>query len=430
MPAISEFAAAASDSVSGVASDVTGRFVDSGGLDRGGAHHAATGIATSFASVNTLASPGFADAELAGSSLRMPVHVNPDYLSAITRPTEEGLRKANAALGCLLELGRASDWTAQRRIAALWPAEIRQSVSAYLADRELFFPAGHLPLPALIEIAASTGLPVALCSNVECPLPLEVYANPCRVVLRGKRLANGNMPTIFRDARTPLVAVRGGEVVLEDLALEQRFSREGVDAEALLVADPNATVTCRNVDFVSKSDCGVCVCAGHLRLTNCAISDCGGTGLVLFGGSAELERTHVDGNRRFGVYARDARVDFLGGNHVVGNGHSGVIMAANANGTWQGKNTLRQNGPPPVRLGDGCRLDGWNVCGGGGGSGYRHGYGGSGGGQAFVGFGDASSSGRGGLRGRHSGQGRYGRYSNAGFHYSGHARYSGACVGY
>jgi len=275
-----------------------------------------------------------------------------DLVARCSRMTTVGERKATAALGVLLRGGPGL-------VRAMRPAEVRSLITLFLANRELVL-SGCASLRDFAAAAVAHGLPIAVpAEGAELVATLEVSGGPHRLVLRGERGADGMLPTLRIINPQPLIIVHDGEVVLENLQLQQMSPRHGVDAEALHVAGLGAAVTCRRVLLHSHSDCGVCVTAGRLQMTDCAIQDCGGTGLILFGGKAQLRRTAVERNGRCGVYARNSCLEFLGGNHIADNGHSGIFFAADTKGLWMKGNRLRHNGQPAVRLLEHCALDGW-----------------------------------------------------------------------
>jgi len=275
-----------------------------------------------------------------------------ELVASCSRPTAVGAGRAEGAVRLLLQ--------GQRGVArALRPPEVQWLIVLFLADRELVL-TDSVPLSDMVAAAVAFGLPIVIPpEGAELPGTLKVSGLSRRLVLRGERGPDGQLPSLRCCAPQPLLIVQDGDVVLEDLMLWQTALRHGVDAEALHVAGVKAAVVCHRVALRSHSDCGVCVSAGRLQLTDCAIRDCGGTGLILFGGKAQLRRTSVERNGRCGVYARNSCLEFLGGNRIVDNGHSGIFFAEATRGLWLRGNRCMHNGPPAVRLLAACALDGW-----------------------------------------------------------------------
>lgn len=273
---------------------------------------------------------------------------------ACSRPTKRSIYVTLAAL----YWARQGDQRSVRA-SAMHLIEVHNLLALFLADRELVCP-GPASLADLLATAAASGLPIVLLAGgVECLDSLQISGGLHRIVLRGERGDRGQEPILWSKASQPLLVVYGGEVLLQDLHLWQDSSRHGIDAEALHVASNEAAVCCRNVSVRSKSDCGVCVSGGQLTMSNCRIHDCGGSGLVLFGGVARLQTTIVERNGRCGVHARGSRVEFVGDNRFTENDNSGIFFAADMRGKWGPGNVLTNNGRPAVRLLEGCSLDGW-----------------------------------------------------------------------
>jgi len=273
-----------------------------------------------------------------------------------SNPSVEGERMASEALFWLARTPTGK--------TAINIAGIHHILVSFIAEHEFVYP-GSGPLPLILKSAMSTGFPVTISTSVHCEEPIQIHGEGMPITLRGRRSADGTVPMLWRCAPQGCIVVHSGQLLLQDLHLQNDYSTAGVDAEALHVSGMTANVFCQRVRFSSHSDCGICVSNGQLVLADCQIAHCGGTGITAFGGDLHLKRTSIECNRRYGVYAHSSIVHFLGGNHLVANGRSGLFLSTDAHGELLGKNFLGQNGYPQALVLEDCTLKGWADCFGG-----------------------------------------------------------------